>query len=271
MRSIESEGDTIDEAIENALATLQIARDRVEIEILGDASRGLFGFGGKKARVRATVRPPLASSLDEVGPATDALRVDSGQRVASPESGLRPTGARDIVHAASDGRASADGDPGLRAKPILEELLRHLGVDCRVDLEPGGDFAGSVLQVTGDGSGLVIGRRGQTLDALDYLVNRIASRGDEGVGRVMIDVEHYRDRRKAYLEQLAYRLAAKVKQTGRPVTLNPMSPRDRRIVHLALQNDGRVDTHSFGDGLYRKMTILPAGGGQGRPARDRSS
>jgi spoIIIJ-associated protein len=108
----------------------------------------------------------------------------------------------------------------------------------------------------------VIGRRGQTLDALEYLVNRIVSRAEEANGRVMIDVERYRERRREYLEQLAHRLAAKAKQTGRPVTLNPMSPRDRRIVHLTLQDDAQVSTRSFGEGLYRKMTIHPAGRGQ---------
>jgi len=269
MRSIESEGESIDEAIEKALQVLQVARHRVAIEILADSSRGLFGFGGKKARVRATVRPPLASSLEEGSSAGGESR-----REEVPSSAPSRTPAPGAPKAAKPFRdvtgSSPQADLGPRAKPILEELLRYLGVGCRVDLQAG-EPEGSVLQVSGDGSGLVIGRRGQTLDALEYLVNRIVSRGEEASGRVTIDVERYRERRKEYLEQLAHRLADKAKQTGRAVTLNPMSPRDRRIVHLALQDDGQVSTRSQGEGLYRKMSILPAGGRQAASRRGPST
>jgi spoIIIJ-associated protein len=257
MRSIESDGDSIDDAIEKALGILQVARDRVEIEILSDASRGLFGFGGQRARVRATVRAPLSGLKEEGAAAATAAR--------PAES--RPSAVERTSGAGSPNQAEL----GARAKPILEELLRYLAADCRVDLQTNIDPEAPVLHVSGGGSGLVIGRRGETLDALEYLVNRIVARGEEASGRVMIDVEHYRERRRQYLEQLAHRLADKAKQTGRPVTLNPMSPRDRRIVHLALQDDGQVSTRSHGDGIYRKMTIHPGGRGQPPSRRDPSA
>lgn len=277
MRSIESDGDSIDDAIAKALEVLQVARDRVAIEILSDASRGLFGFGGKKARVRATVRPPLSSSAHERAPAGDDADHErqaaslAPSAVGSTSRGSESATPRTVERSPGDAQSPPGGDLGARAKPVLEKLLRHLGVGCRVDLETGGEPRGPVLQVSGEGSGLVIGRRGQTLDALEYLVNRIVSRADETTGRVMIDVERYRERRKDYLEQLAHRLADKAKQTGRPVTLNPMSPRDRRIVHLALQDDGNVSTRSQGEGLYRKMTIVPGGRGRTAPRGDPSA
>ncbi len=232
MRSIESEGDTIDEAIQRALEALELPRERVEVEILANAARGRFGFGGTKARVRATVRPTLVSALREDTPET------SGVSQATPT-----------------------GDQQERARDLLAQLLAHLGVPCTQEVRRETDGT-LVLEVRGDGSGLVIGRRGQTLDAIDYLLNRMLGRGEEPAGRVVVDVEGYRRRRQDSLEALARRLASEVKETGRVVTLNPMSPRDRRIVHLALNDDSAVVTRSQGSGFYRKISILPEGRGR---------
>jgi spoIIIJ-associated protein len=257
MRSIETEGDSIDLAIEKALQTLQVGRDQVEVEILTDATKGLFGFGGKKARVRATVRPPLTARLQgaDVGsttrrtssPGTDSRGTDAATGPATPVQSDPET-----VAAASASDAFVD-----RCKAILEQLITHLGVSCSVAARAGED--GSILlEVSGDAQGLLIGRRGQTLDAIEYIVNRIAGREDRpAAGRIVIDVERYRERRRDHLTTLAERLAGKVRQTGRPVMLNPMSPRDRRIVHLALQQDASVATRSQGEGHFRKILIVP--------------
>jgi spoIIIJ-associated protein len=153
---------------------------------------------------------------------------------------------------------------------VLTGILGHLGATGQVDARPGDDPGSIVLEIAGDSSGLLIGRRGATLDALEYLVNRIVSRDEVVAGRITIDVEHYRQRRQEYLDSLARRLADKAKQTGRVVTLNPMSPRDRRIVHLSLQNDGQVTTRSQGDGYYRRVLILPAGRSNRAPRSPRA-
>jgi len=241
MRSIECEGDTIDEAIERALSALKLSRDGVNIEILGGGTKGLLGFGGRKARIRATVRASLSSALDDG--AADGAAPDVSQETSS--------GAMD-TQGAADRSALAE-----RASTVLEEILAHLGVTCDFQVRHVDDPDTIVLAVSGDGSGLVIGRRGQTLDAIEYLLNRITGRGDESPGvRIIVDVEGYRERRQESLEQLARRLAAKVRETGRVVTLNPMSPRDRRIVHIALKDEGVV-TRSEGDGHYRRLLIIP--------------
>jgi spoIIIJ-associated protein len=253
MRSIESEGDNIDQAIDRALRTLQVDRDQVEVEIVADATRGLFGFGGTKARVRATVRAPLGVGLTIGEPTHDASRETSTLDDGVPRA--------------------VGGTFDHRCRTVLTELLSHVGVSCTVEAHPGAEPGTLVLDVRGDSGGLLIGRRGQTLDAIEYIVNRIVGRGDDREsGRVMIDVERYRERRAEYLATLARRLASKVKDTGRVVTLNPMSPRDRRLVHIALQDDSAVVTRSQGDGHYRKVLILPAdkarkGPHPGRPAR----
>jgi spoIIIJ-associated protein len=271
MRSIESEGESIDQAIDRALQALQVERDRVEVEILADATKGLFGFGGKKARVRATVRAPLArlelggDHSSRANVSRESLPADATPRTVETSRPPRPQ--REV---ASDARPTDGSAPPIeaRARDVLTEILTHLGVSCTVQRVPGDDPEVVALHVDGDSSGLLIGRRGQMLDALEYIVNRIVAKGEDSGGtRVTIDVERYRERRREYLENLAQRLADKAKQTGRPVTLNPMSPRDRRTVHLALQKDGGISTRSQGQGYYRKLLILPADRGRGHHAR----
>ena len=259
MRSIECEGDSIDEAIETALRTLEVARERVQIEILADATRGLFGLGGKKARVRATVRAPLGKAFAGVDGAAASPSVSRetprvGPRAAT--SGREPATPLAVPDAIRE-----------RSRELLGEMLSLLGASCTVEASADEDPGTIVLQVSGDSGGLLIGRRGQTLEALEYMMNRIVRRDGEPSVRVRLDVERYRERRREYLDTLARRLAAKAKQTGRVVTLNPMSPRDRRVVHLALQGDAAVVTRSHGEGHFRKLLILPADRARRRPNR----
>jgi spoIIIJ-associated protein len=267
MRSIEIDGETIDQAIENALRILCTDRDRVEIEILCDATRGLLGFGGKKARVRATVRAPLSPT-----PLSRTATEEEGSDSRETSGRVVPAGERTTRAVGAPGAGAVSHEVQHRAQAVLEELLRHLGLVCRVTPRPGEDTGVLVLEVSGDSGGLVIGRRGQTLDAIEYMVNRIVGRDEESrPGRIIVDAEGYRERRRKYLDELARRLADKVRQTGRAVTLNPMSPRDRRIVHLAVQGDPEVVSRSQGEGHFRKVLIVPAEdrrhGGAGRPPR----
>ncbi len=242
MRSVETEGESIDEAIERALEDLHLSREQVEIEILENGARGLFGIGSRRARVRATARPPLSAGIADLA--------------ASPSPGVsRETRGQ---------TASAGDSTARRAREILEAILPHLVSSPRVEVASVGDEAGTVrLSLSGADGGMIIGRRGQTLDALEHLVNRIVLREEaEPRARIALDVEGYRERRQEALEQLARRLAAKARESGRPVTLNPMSPRDRRIVHIALESDPSVSTASEGEGHYRRLVIAPQQGGR---------
>jgi len=252
MRSVESEGGSIDEAIQNALETLGMEREQVEIEILENAPRGLFGLGSRRARVRATVRRSLDATL-QTADATDGRRSAdvSRETIRAPRASLN-TGSR-------EGAAS-------RAREVLEAILAHLVDSPRVEEVPaGGDTSTIHLALSGVDSGMIIGRRGQTLDALEHLASRIVFRDDVDPGmRLVVDVEGYRQRREESLRQLARRLAEKAKETGRVVTLNPMSPRDRRIVHLTLQSDSAVSTMSEGEGHYRRLLITPQGARRAR-------
>jgi spoIIIJ-associated protein len=225
VKSIEVEGETIDEAIDNAVALLGIPRERVQVEILNDARRGLLGFGGQKARVRVS------------------SRAESG--ASEPTTG---------VH-------SASGEDAARA---LRELLALMDVPGQVEA-PSVDEAGQVvLRITSEAGGLLIGRHGQTLDALEYLLNRIVSRQDEPGGRILVDAEGYRERRSRELCEIAVRLAARARQTARPQSLSPLSARERRIVHLALTGDTTVTTRSVGEGQLRRVVIYPARDARGQ-------
>jgi spoIIIJ-associated protein len=237
MDSVEAEGSSIDEAIEGALRLLGVTRNRVEIEILNNAVRGVFGIGSRKARVRATLRGPI--DADPAAP----LVAEPRQNVAEP---VRPR------------ETTAEDRHGIdRARQVLEAILQHLEVRAKVDVQYVDNDI--LFNLTGDSSGVLIGRRGQMLDALEYLLNRVAARDEGGMARVVVDSENYRARRREALEGLARRMAEQAKRKQKSVTLNPMSPRDRRIVHLILQEDSSLVTKSSGKGYFRKLIIIPAG------------
>ncbi len=138
---------------------------------------------------------------------------------------------------------------------VLREILRHLGVDATIAFEPS-DEAGVVWwRIQGDDSGITIGRHGQTLDAIEHLLNRVV--GAEQADKIHLDADGYRQRRAESLEDRARRTAEEVRRTGRPLELPPMSPRDRRTVHLALQDDPDVETISEGQEPHRVLVVYP--------------
>jgi spoIIIJ-associated protein len=249
MRSVEVEGGSIDEAIDRALSALRVPRDQVEIEILENSARGLFGLGSKRAKVRASVRPSVASAVD-----AQAVH-DATPAGVSRETRVATRASRESIAA--------------KAREVLEVLMAALVDSPRIEELPARDDSGTVrFTLSGSGSGLLIGRRGQTLDALEHLIGRIVSRDEWEHGlRVALDAEGYRQRHQESLEDLARRLADKARVTGRPVTLSPMSARDRRVIHLAVEREAGVSTCSEGEGLFRRVVINPEQGA--RPGGDR--
>ncbi len=248
---VEAEGSTIDDAIANALAVLGADREQVEIEILADGARGILGLGKRKARVRARLRPPLAVALSR---AANTARVEA----AASTEGAGQTGTLGESQSAPPlGCAAA------RAKEVLEEIVRRMGFAVEIRANGRREDGALELSIAGDDAGQLIGRHGQTLDALEYLVGRIAARGDEVKQRVVLECGSYRESRRKALEQMALKLGERAKTRGRPVTMAAMSPRDRRTVHMALRSYCGVTTRSVGEGYYRKLRIIPAGGRRG--------
>jgi spoIIIJ-associated protein len=208
MDYLEFEGKGTEEAIANACSHYQVPPDELEIEIVSVGSPGIFGLGGRKARIRAALRE-------------------------EPEVPLLP-----------------------QAQEILEQLLLKMDEPGKVAGRQEDDRI--ILNIETEDAGLLIGKQGQTLEALQYLLTKILAQKSRRKVRVTIDVESYRARHDEALAQMALKNGDKVKRSGKPITLNPMNPHDRRIVHLTLQGDKELKTLSRGEGLYKKVIIYPA-------------
>ena len=238
MDYVEAEGNTIDQAIENALSRLGVERDKITVDILSEGKRGILGFGAQKARVRASLRKPAVERTDPAG------RSESAVAAIAPKP-------------FSDAETAAIGE---KARDVLVEILKRMGIDASVQTKVGDRSDEIVLEVSCDDSGLLIGRKGQTLEALQYLVTRMAGerQGSEGP-HIVVDIENYRQRRKKTLEDMALRLGEKAKRQRKTVTVDALSAADRRIVHAALQDDPWITTKSLGQGSYRRLLIIPEG------------
>lgn len=202
MKSIEIAAKTVESAVETALKELQVSREDVEVEVLEEPSKGLFGLiGSRMAKVRVTVKKT----------------------------------AEDL------------------AVEFLTNVFRNMGLSVNMNCKTDNGYIN--ISIKGTRLGILIGRRGETLDALQYLTNMAVNRKTEKRVNIILDVEGYRKRREETLNRLARRLAEKVKRTGNKVMLEPMNPHERRIIHTALQNNMDVTTYSEGEEPYRKVII----------------
>jgi len=202
MKSVITTGKTIEDAILAAAIQLAVQRDKLEIEVLEEPVKGLFGvFGGKDAKIKAVVKRSMG----------------------------------DI------------------AKDFLVELFEKMNLEASVDVTETDEVIS--INVSGPKMGILIGHRGETLDAVQYLTSLAVNQGSEKYKRIIIDTENYRSKREETLVKLAKRLAHKVQKTRKKIVLEPMNPFERRIIHATLQKDPHVVTHSEGEEPYRKVVI----------------
>jgi len=218
---IEIEAKSVEEAMERICEELGKKREELEFEVIEEKARGIFGLmGNKRVKVRGSLKE------------------------TQPEQEERPAAA------------PARGEDALSyAKTVLERILAEITVPSQVQGRVDGETI--YLDIKGDGTGLLIGRHGQTLDAIQYIVGRIVGKqlGEKKV--IVIDTERYRERRRENLERLSRQMGEKAKGTGRPVSLQLMSASDRRIVHLALKHDRDLETRSEGEGSMKSIKIIP--------------
>ncbi len=244
MDTVEIEGKNIDEAIEKACREFNVPREKLNIEIISEGSSGLLGLvGAKKARIRAGLLSLDVAFEKTLEPPVPVVEAVPEKQVEKAEP-ARPAPA-----------AGPDENMALRAKTLLEGILSRMGLDFPVAIDETEDAI--TLNIKGDGSGLLIGKGGQTLDAIQYILNKAADKSGKDRRMIVLDTEEYRDRRDEYLVTLAAKLGEKVKRTKKPLTINHMSARDRRTIHIALKNDEALITKSKGEGAYRKIVILP--------------
>lgn len=245
MQSLEIEGKTIDAAIEKACSEFNVPREKLNIEIITDASTGFFGIlGSKKAKIKASLLS-IDMELDIPSAIQPRLEIGRNKREmpAAPQSESREASA-------------CEDEFSVNAKNLLSGILTRMNYECSITVENTPDRV--ILKVQGNGGGLLIGKRGQNLDAIQYIVNKALRKSSNTVKTVVIDTEAYRKRHEDTLVGLAEKVAEKVKKTKKPITLNHMNAHDRRIIHLALQTDTSLVTKSRGEGNFRKIVVMPA-------------
>jgi len=231
METYEFEGKNDEDAIENACRQLNLSREEFDIEIIEPGSAGIFGLvGGRKAKIRVSVtkeEPELPEPEEEMG-----IAVAKEASLSGEENGVAV------------------------AKEALENILALIPMEGISILAQ--QIDGTInLNIEGDKSGLLIGRKGRTLDALQFIVNKIVNKSLEKRTRVLVDSENYRQRREDFLIQMALKMGDKAKKIRKPVATNLLNPHDRRIVHLALRDDDGLGTKGRGEGALKKVIIIP--------------
>ena len=256
MDQIVQTGRTVEEAEEQALAALGADRSEVEVEILNRGRQGFLGIGGELAEVRVTrIGAAPSAALESAEPDVDE---------PFPDEADEPDGADEFDEPApAEERApipamTADTPAGTAVQAI-QRILTAVGAEVDVTLRSEHDelAGGPVIDINGPDSGLLIGRRGNTLHSLQFIVQSIVRQQYDEEVRVSLDVEQYRQRREDSLREMADRVAERVLQTGRGITLEPMAPADRRVIHLYLGEREGIRTESVGFGDARKVQIIP--------------
>lgn len=270
--SIRVSAKTVDDAITEALIQLGVTSDRLEYEVIEKGSPGFLGIGMKQAVIEARRKPEPEPEPEQeeisVRPEKPEIKETEKEAPVSAKkerSEKKPKKEKEVKEI----KEEAKPEEPKREETVLaevqdvtiqavEEFLRNTlnAMDMEVEIKSEIDSDGALsINMTGEHMGILIGKRGQTLDALQYLANRVANKHQEGYVRVKLDTENYRARREETLRHLAKNIAHKVKRTRRPVALEPMNPYERRIIHSALQSDPYVTTHSEGEEPYRKVVV----------------
>ena len=265
MSTIEATGKTIEDAVRSGLVRLGRMKEEVDIEILEEPKSGFFGFGSKPARVRITEKAdvtPVPSEVIQAEPETEVSAAEpkaadgvKAVEVAEPDM-MEDEPSEPAVQEPEEEAFSAE-EAAAKGKAFLQEVLKNMGIDVVIEKMIKSDKI--LLHLHGKNLGILIGKHGQTLDALQYLTNLTTNQGENARYFIMLDVENYRHRREETLKQLAHRLANRVKQNGESVTLEPMNGYERKIIHVALQNDSEVRTESEGKDPYRHVVIYYQG------------
>ncbi len=272
-------GTDVDTAVQLALADLKLTIDEVDVTVLEEPSRGFFGIGSKLALVRVEKKKPAKpepapepekkekpvkvqsdKSQSEIAP--KAEKTEKAERTEAPRNkkekqNRKHSNKKDrepiepVIEKVPDEKLTVcEEHPALT---FLEEVTREMGLELDITAKTGEDSL--YIDIQGKDSGTIIGKRGQTLDAIQYLTSLVVNKENQNYTRVVVDAENYRAKREKTLEKLALRLAGKVVRTKRSVKLEPMNPYERKVIHATLQNHPQVTTRSEGQDPYRRVII----------------
>lgn len=296
MNEITVSAKTLDDAITEASIQLGVASDQMEYDVIEKGSAGFLGIGSRQAVIRARIKKTVTEEIkaEEIKPEEikkefkKDFRKDRKEFVGhkerkehkeykkdskkdfkkEPKKEFVKENKTETVSAATAAAPVYEEKKELHVAVVteatqkicekfLQEVLQAMGMG-EVTIVSSIDEEGALaIEMSGDNMGILIGKRGQTLDSLQYLTNRVANKSQDGYVRVKLDTEDYRKRRKQTLENLAKNIAYKVKRSRKPISLEPMNPYERRIIHSALQADDRVSTHSEGEEPYRRVVVTP--------------
>lgn len=275
--SIRVSAKTLDDAITEALIQLGVTSDRLEYNVIEKGSAGFLGIGMKQAVIEAWKKEEKTEE-SEIEDLKEAVKEEISSIMDEPvkkkESKKEKKESSKKVKDKPEKMPKEKKEEDKKEEPVkeeqvlakveeqtikaVEEFLKDTlkAMDMDVEITSSIDEDGALyVDMKGEHMGILIGKRGQTLDALQYLANRVANKHQSGYVRVKLDTENYRARREETLKHLAKNIAHKVKRNRRPVVLEPMNPYERRIIHSALQSDPYVTTHSEGEDPYRKVVV----------------
>ena len=248
--SLEFEDKNVEMAVKKACEELNIPREKLRHDVISYGSTGIFGLvGTKKARIRVTL--PKTSQEFKI----EDSNTKKNHKTASLDQTVKNTDFQ--VDAAIDDIElfPSEDDPKEIGRETLQRIIDLITTDATISIEEKSNRF--FFNVRGGNSAVLIGKRGQTLEAMQYIVEKIVNKKRKERVGIQVDVEGYLEKRRISLEKTALRLAEKVKRTGKPATIGQMNSHDRRIVHIVLKDDNMVRTQSMGEGILRKLVIFP--------------
>ncbi len=242
MDYIEVSGKTVDDALTEALVKLGTTSDQVDVEVIEKGSTGILGLFNKPAVIRVRKK--------------ETVKTDSEDIVSEVfHSEEKTTSEEEVKEEKSEKAVMSNEEIEKKIKDFLKDMFNAMDMQVNVTVTFDDKNECVNVELAGENMGVLIGKRGQTLDSIQYLTSLVVNKGKEKYVRIKMDTEDYRNRRKETLESLAKNIAYKVKRSRRPVSLEPMNPYERRIIHSALQNDKYVSTKSEGEEPFRHVVI----------------
>ncbi len=288
MSAKEYTAKSVEEALEKALNEMMLTREDIHYEIVQQPSKGFLGFGQKDAVVRVSKKDAAETKVEAVE--VKAVKTEEKAEVKAEIPVQEPTPVVEVVvndteeqeaEVSFEEAFDADIDEETeesdvavakadkkelyeaaeaKGRAFLAKIFDEMKLDVVIDVKENGGYL--VFDLQGENLGILIGRRGDTLDSLQFLLNLVINDKNNAKVKGIIDIENYRAKREETLIGLGHKLAAKARKTGQKVVLEPMNPQERRIIHMALQNDKRVTTYSEGEEPYRKVVIEPVAGAE---------
>lgn len=255
---LEFEGKNVEQALQKACKELNISKEKLKYDVISYGSTGIFGLvGSKKAKIRAIV-PEQTTGI------VPSSKLPSKTEAKPPQSEAKPQEPHAEPHAEPQ-TVQADLDAGKAydeavdlGRNVLQRIVDFITTDASISIEK--NSSNVFFNITGGIPALLIGKHGQTLEAIQHLTEKAINNNIEQRIRIQVDVEGYLEARRASLKKLVKQLSEKVKNTGKPVNIGQKNAHDRRIIHLALKNDANVTVKSIGDGFIKKMMIFPKKG-----------